>query len=395
MPAGSVSVEVGTATVPTEAWHKRSKALHKVEPDATPSKASALGDVPTQLPMFEWAGVGLSKEETYRIYLAMLALKQKHGLLAVRFFGKIYGTKADYVIVEAKAPATVHLAPSTASAVPPEPAGVGLNSFCYFVAPSAADEFTLLEDVTPEQVVASQSIAKFFTGSLSASVACFPAFPGLEAAYLRAQIARIAAATVVYPSGKFAFDEESEATPKPMIDAEEYAVPEDLLALESWVHAYGKVLKIGRTTNPPKPEAADGEEPEGEEEEEEAPALEPIAGDAAVMTYSEESELPAWAVMAYNNTYAAFGVAVAKSNRWPGAYAAIAKTGDKHACVYFGAGHENTGKAFTPPPPPPIAKESTEAEEAEEPALAEENALLKEIDEAKNIAANTEGEPEE
>ena len=298
-----------------------------------------------------------SAGETYRIYLAMLALKEQHGLLAVRFFGKILGTQQDYVIIEARAPADVHLPPSKVGATPPEPPGVGLNTFCYFVAASAADEFVRLEDVTPEQILMSSKVRKFFTGNLGVPVACYPAFPGPEAAYLRAQIARIAAATVLWPNNKFVFDEESEATPKPIIDAEEYAVPEDLTDLGSWVHVYGKILKIGRTTNPPKPEPAEGEEEaEAEEEEEEVPALGPAGEDEVVIKYSEErevlTELPAWSVTEYNVQQPALGVAIAKSNRWPGAYSAIAKSGDKHACVYFGHGHENTGKAYTPVAPP-------------------------------------------
>jgi len=140
-------------------------------------------------------------------------------------------------------------------------------------------------------------------------------------------------------------------------------------------------------------------EAEAEEEEEEVPALGPATEDEVVIKYSEErevlTELPAWTVIEYNVQQPALGVAIAKSNRWPGAYSAIAKSGDKHACVYFGHGHENAGQQYTPVAPPPVLPESTVEDEADEPALAEENALLMEIDEAKNIAKNTEGEEEE
>ena len=96
--------------VPTEAWCKQAKALHKLEPESVP--APPVVELPDQMPMFEWEGVGLSKEETYRLYLAMLALKQKHGLLSVRFFGKVLGTKADYVIIEGRAEPSVHKPPT-------------------------------------------------------------------------------------------------------------------------------------------------------------------------------------------------------------------------------------------------------------------------------------------
>ena len=384
--------------VPTEAWHKSAKALHKADGESD----TFLGDVPTQMPMFQWAGVGLSTEETYRTYLAMRSLQKAHGLLAVRFFGKIFGTHSDYVVVEARAPANIPRPPSAVGAVPAEPPGVGLNTFCYYVAASAADEFTLLEDVAPEQVVASPRVRKYVTGKLDAPVHCYPAFPGKEAALVRARIARIAAATVVYPVGKFAFDDESEASPKPMVDAEEYSVPDDLSAAESWVHAYGKILQLGRTTNPPRAEPEEGEDDvDAPEEEEETAALEPIGGDAPVMTLpafgdAEAEELPAWTIKEYNTALPAYGVAIATSHAWPGAYAAIAKAGDKHACVYFGHGLEAAAAPFTPAPPPPILAECEEAEEGAEALLAEENALLKEIDEAKLAAENAEGDaPEE
>ena len=73
--------------------------------------------------------------------------------------------------------------------------------------------------VTPDQVVASAMIRKFFTGDLSAPVRAYPPFPGTEKEYLRAQIARIAAATVLCPRGKYIVEEES-APPK-VVESEE------------------------------------------------------------------------------------------------------------------------------------------------------------------------------
>ena len=48
------------------------------------------------------------------------------------------------------------------------------------------------------------------TGELSSEVKTFPAFPGNEANYLRAQIARIAASTIVAPRGFFTTEVEDE-----------------------------------------------------------------------------------------------------------------------------------------------------------------------------------------
>ena len=86
--------------MPTEALLKLAKALQtSTDPEASPSTPLAyMGELPDQMPMFAWAGVGLSKEETCRIYLAMQKLAKEKELPMVRFFGKIFGTKADYVV---------------------------------------------------------------------------------------------------------------------------------------------------------------------------------------------------------------------------------------------------------------------------------------------------------
>lgn len=394
LPAGSVTA-VNGAVVPTEGLLKLAKALQtSTDPEVTP--ASYVSELPDQMPMFSWAGVGLSKEETYRIYLAMLKLGKEKELPAVRFFGKIFGTKADYIIVEASGNKEAHKAPSGVAegATPAEEPGVGLNACTYFVSSSACEEFVQLEDVTPDQVLKSMAIRKYFTGNLDAPVACYPAFPGPEAAYLRAQIARIAQATAVQPAGKLMVDDESEQTyPKPIKESPEYAVPEGLPDLASWVHTYQGILKIGRCTNVPWTPPEGDEEAEPPEVEEETEPLVAIAEDAPVVQFDEENALGAWAAKMYHAEFDAYSVAIAKSIRWPGAYAALAKSGDKAASVYFGTGHEATGKAFTPQAPPPVLPESQETEEAPEVELAAENALLKEIDEAKLAAANAEGEP--
>ena len=45
----------------------------------------------------------MNKEEMYKISLAMHDLARREKLDSVRFFGKIFGLKRDYIIVEAKA----------------------------------------------------------------------------------------------------------------------------------------------------------------------------------------------------------------------------------------------------------------------------------------------------
>lgn len=72
------------------------------------------------------------------------------------------------------------------------------------------------------------------TGDLNASVNSNPSFPGKERHFLRAQLARIHAATLIAPKGFFEVDEETNKVKL----AEEPAVPgfEELNSLESWVN---------------------------------------------------------------------------------------------------------------------------------------------------------------
>jgi len=393
LPAGSLpTAQQSDATVPTEAWFKAAK---KQQQTADPAALPRTAELPELMSLFEPAGVGMSKEETFRTYLAMAQLKKKHNLKVVRFFGKICGTKQDYVVVEAGLTPEAHLPPSAVGATPPEGPGVGLNSATYFVAPSAVDEFVQLEDVTPEAVLAAQRIRKYFTGELGAPVACYPAFPGPESAYLRAQIARICQATAVMPANYLVKDEESEATPQPLIRNADYAVPDDLPEPTAWVHGYQGILKIGRCTNVPKVVVEGEEEAEEEEVEEEIEALKPIAEDAAIIEGEEGEGQAAWSSRFYQKEFAAYSVAIATSNRWPGAYSAIAKQGEKHASVYFGWGQPKWDKVFTLTPFPSILDESPETEEAAVVSMADEKALLKEIDDARNEAANADAEGDE
>jgi len=75
---------------------------------------------------------------------------------------------------------------------------------------SAGKPWIKLPVVTPPQISAGRKVKKFLTGRLDAPVVCFPPFPGNEANYLRAQIARISAGTHISPQGFYQFDEDEE-----------------------------------------------------------------------------------------------------------------------------------------------------------------------------------------
>jgi len=378
--------------VEDDGWKKRSNALFMADPD---EEQTGVPNVVEEMGFFEFAGVGLAREDAFRLYLAMSGLKETYGLKSVRFFGKILGTKKDYYVVEGTYATKPAATPYTGDGTAPEEPGSGLNACAYYVANGVSDAFELLPDTTPDAVLASMAIKKYFTGELGAPVNCYPPFPGAEKEYLRAQIARIAQATVLVPAGKFQLDEEVEEGPKPIIPVEEYEpkAAAEMTDLENWCRLYGGILKIGRCTNVPKV-ASEEEEEEAPELEEEVPALAAVGGDAVISTLLPEEELPAWTTKLFNKQGGDFTVAVARSHRWPGAFSAGLAKADKFANLYIGHGTENTGVAFTPVPPPAILAEAEDVEEQADVTLDAENALLKSIEESKMVAEGEE-EPEE
>ena len=61
---------------------------------------SPLGNIMEQCFYFEQAGVGLSREEMIRIWLAMKTLVDSYPIEHCRFWGKIYGILQNYIVAE-------------------------------------------------------------------------------------------------------------------------------------------------------------------------------------------------------------------------------------------------------------------------------------------------------
>lgn len=107
-----------------------------------------------------------------------------------------------------------------------------------------------LPPVSPAHINAARQIRKYFTGRLDSAVVSFPPFPGKEANYLRAQIARISAGTHVSPKGfylaKEEEDEEEDEMPQDSNevnpDFEGIPVSEMVSSLSSWVHHVQHIL---------------------------------------------------------------------------------------------------------------------------------------------------------
>lgn len=174
----------------------------------------------------EWAGVSFGRAEAFRLHLSLKHLAAKQPVRGLRFWGKIFGTAADYLVAEGEMDPPEDEAEDAKDALGNaiHKTGDGPNKHTYFVCSAIGDEWTALPAVTPHQVIVARQLRRFFTGRLDAPVAGHPPFPGREAEYLRAQIALITAATALAPAGAFQpvdGDEDGAIEPNP----EEWEAP--------------------------------------------------------------------------------------------------------------------------------------------------------------------------
>lgn len=303
--------------------------------------------------MFGAVGVGFTQTEWYNIMLTIKQLGEDpvKGVKTLRFFGKFFGIKRDYYVFEA----TLNEEPEPAeegdpNTMPPEESGTGTNAYIYFVCHQPGGPVSKLPDITPEQIKTARQIKKFLTGDLKAEVSAFPPFPGVEANFLRAQIARIASTTVICPGGYFAVGEDEVSLEK----EEEFTPMEsvEMMQPENWCHRYPHIKPQGRCVfwAPPPPEDDEEametyEEPTPEESPE---LLSTLDNDAEVMTGKSWSS-----IQSSNLPSVQFQVVGLRSNLWPGAIAVMA--GASFSNVYIGYGLKN--ERLVPPPPPKVNDE--------------------------------------
>lgn len=372
-----------------------------------------VADIVEDASQFEWAGVSLGREEAFRIALSIKQLVETQPLKSARFFGKVFGNEADYYIVESEfkegqgepekpstpAPAEPkdedeeeepEAESSEAAAVPkkdgpivvPTEEGKGTNLYTYWVTTSLSNPWERLPAVTPEQITAARSISKFFTGRLDAKLNSYPPFPGTEANYLRAQIARIGAATVISPKGYYLAeeDEDSGEIPPVQVNADFEGIDNaSLLLSANWVHHQSHILNQGRASfvslKPPKDENEEEEEEDKPEEEEEQIET----GPRLLTEISNDTPLgkhDAWTVR-QSTSLSRYSIVTARSNRWPGAYAYANSVGTsvKFANIYVGFGLKYSPEPYSPPFPPAPQVEPPRPTETVDPTVAQEDEL--------------------
>lgn len=362
-------------------WSTRELLARKTEEN---EEGDVIESVPDALPMMpnfqvhsemlKWAGVYFGEEDSYVIQLSLKKLANASGATGIRFWGKIYGVKADYYIAEGSG----GNAAEEGEEEPPEDMerkGVGINTLTYWATTDLRQqEWTELPDLMPNQLGISRNIRMLFTGDLEAKMYTNPHFIGREKHYLRAQIGRISHATTIVPSGMYEVNEEEQAEIGP---TEEYVIPDtpDLASLDAWSHYTPNILKNCRISHPAPIPPEDTEITE-EEMMEAILAQDPVI--ERIRTIDQDEPLSgyntAWIhkkagdQTIYLNPQGeevCNGLNIFKSLRWPGAL--TVQQNGKWVQIYLGNGLKGGTETYYPISPPVILEEPEDIEEQYEP----------------------------
>ena len=130
-------------------------------------------------------------------------MAQQSGATSLRLWGKILGTEKDYYVAEANAETAGAEGEDVERPANMEARGSGVNTFAYWVTNSPTESWTLLPDLTPEDIQAARDIKFKLSGSLEKQIITNPFYHKTEKNYLRAQIARISFSTTLVAKGMY------------------------------------------------------------------------------------------------------------------------------------------------------------------------------------------------
>lgn len=325
---------------------KAIKALYKFEADEDENeeqkdedeeplpapRAEVVEDIVSSSVNWDAAGVCFSKEDTFKLMLAMARLAGSDDTIqTLRFWGKLQGRSNDYFVVEGVG--------GVADDTENESIEVEANKHNYWVCSFIGGPWFRLPMVTPAAVICAQRIKKFLTGSLQAAVSGYPPFPGNESDYVRAIIALINADCLIAPRGYFKLEEDGTTVGI----NEDFENTGDLSSVDAWQRYCLKFNSIGRVT------AIEKQDEEGNT------VIEP---DNWVPEYLSACDEANWSVRRSPKFLANCKSEriVLRSNRWPGAYA-ISSIAGTWSNIYIGFGIAASDSPYTPPMPPSLQEE--------------------------------------
>jgi radial spoke head protein 4A len=239
----------------------------------------------------------------------------------------------------------------------------GPNTNVYFVLSYFGGKWTLLPDVTPQQIVASRSIRQLFTGNLDAPVIAPPGrFDGTEKDLLRTLIARITHSCTLAPKGLYAPEEQPEEdqpleSTAPIVQNEEWKA-KPVTGPGHFLHRLPAILPQGRVEFW-APETEEEDKDREKKIEHGPPILRPLTEDEPI-----GGKMPSWSWR-----WVAIGASRVfwlRSNAWPGLHIVTSNTAEKIVMHYYGWGSKSTPPLEWPPLPEPKKKPKPVVEEEEE-----------------------------
>eukprot|EP00825_Cyclidium_porcatum_P039634 TRINITY_DN4852_c0_g1_i1.p1 TRINITY_DN4852_c0_g1~~TRINITY_DN4852_c0_g1_i1.p1 ORF type:complete len:497 (+),score=131.93 TRINITY_DN4852_c0_g1_i1:147-1637(+) len=369
-----------------EYLEKNKKLLDKITEGEEQQEVGPIGYVPNFMEesrWFEWAGVGFSQEEVYRIFKSLTLMSQKKAAKQVRLWGKILGSAKDYYVAEGIVEGGAEEEGLPADV---EPKGQkGINKFNYFVTTDLTQEWVELPTINPDQLRTSRKIKYMFTGDLNREVITNPHFNGQEKHLLKCQIVRITATTSIVPTSLYQVNADDPREIEPPEEEKKFPDLATLSKLENWMHFTENILNEGRLVHM-KPETIE----EGKEEEEVMkqiqakdpfePRLKPISTDKR-----PNSEMPAWTIKQFGDTsnYNAYqkedlkepkltnyGVIVIKNSYWPGQTTVYCNK--QWQSLYTGYGFKFSEELYYPSYPEIIQEEQSNLVEFNDPNFPKE-----------------------
>jgi len=340
------------------------------DPTSAPKVLAAVQNFMEDAAMFEWAGVGFGKQESFHVAMSLRKLAaDTPSLDSLRVWGKLLGTSGDYYVAEG----VLQAPPPPPASAPPqpqqpfvlpgspeydvEPRGQGANACAYWVSKGGSSPWIRLPAARASHIVAARRMQKLLTGDLASPVLSSPWFPGEERHLLRAQIARITSSTVLAVSGWYQTDDESEQKNKLKLSDDplgSFPGQDELGTQAGWVHATPYLLQTGRSVwpdleaigaaDPPvlsEKELADLDAEKNEKDPEKDP-LQGITEDLSERAPDDAEGSIAWQIKIhgdkglYNGGEVSHRVTSVRSLIWPGAVTVA--QGKRFANIYVGYG---------------------------------------------------------
>ena len=326
-------------------------------------------DVLQQSKLFEWGGISFSDEEWYKIRMAMKKILVENDCEYLRFFGKIYGIKSDYYIIQG----LLKTYPMKNPQVHVESRGnEGINRFTFWVSNSLLESWYELPDINHNQIIASRRFKYHLTGDLNAKVKSFVSFPGKEMHLLKCQIIRILHSSCIVPKGYYKisenFKEQLEGKVTEIDEEFKSSTFEEMKGTEgeSWVHEHAYIYPSGKVIDPSVEAQVDRLKPINEDE---GYKVKEGEGDNI-----NEIDLKYWKVKVVgdqimhnraNGDPITHAVVLVKNLRWPGTLTVWKE--DKFANIYVGYGIKAIGENYYPTQLMKVDKDPEDLEEQKEP----------------------------